>query len=387
MHGAKSELPVVSRLVQLGGLAGPGPIAGGVWAVARTQTELLRANGMHVELIGGWLAPHPPQAVGARFIRVRRPFPGAGLRGLWNPRIWHLLPRLVGRPDIAHVHLSRDFLTTVSLMRFRSLGIPVVVQTHGMLTPAHSLLVRLFDRLFGNLYRSVPGKWLALTEAEQASLAAFGIEQSRIVKIPNSVVPKQRQWAKPEAPVFIFVSRLHERKRPAVFVEAAVMMLDSGVDAQFIVAGPDQGELRRIEQMVDQSGHRDKFRILGAVTPDRVEELLASATAMVLPSVGEIVPMVVLEAAAMGTPIILTNDSGMSKDFCQADAAIVAEPNAAANASAMTDLVNSPGLATELSARSRDLFLRKWSEDQLVRSLLAAYEETAQAHRTSGKTK
>ena len=42
-------------MLQIGGLAGPGAVAGGVWAVARMQSAALVRRGAAVELVGGWL--------------------------------------------------------------------------------------------------------------------------------------------------------------------------------------------------------------------------------------------------------------------------------------------------------------------------------------------
>ena len=62
-------------VLQGGGLAGPGAAAGGVWVVARMQSEALARLGAAVDLVGGWLGVPPPAPVGTRFFRMRRPAP------------------------------------------------------------------------------------------------------------------------------------------------------------------------------------------------------------------------------------------------------------------------------------------------------------------------
>ena len=49
-------------VLQVGGLAGPGAAAGGVWAVAKTQSAALRRAGARVDLVGGWLGEIPRTA-------------------------------------------------------------------------------------------------------------------------------------------------------------------------------------------------------------------------------------------------------------------------------------------------------------------------------------
>src|SRR3954463_9897948 len=105
---ATAHSPV--NVLQVGGVAGPGALAGGVWAVARMQSAALARRGATVELIGGWLGALP--AAGAdsheRIFPVRRPFRGAHLRGLIGVglvrHVWHRSRSA----DVVQLHLCRD---------------------------------------------------------------------------------------------------------------------------------------------------------------------------------------------------------------------------------------------------------------------------------------
>ena len=110
-------------VLQVGGLAGPGAAAGGVWVVARTQSDALAGLGAEVELLGGWLGVLPDSqsapatarkgrlTVPVRLFRMRRPVPRAGLRAPISLALPRHVRRATAVADVAHVHLCRDFVT------------------------------------------------------------------------------------------------------------------------------------------------------------------------------------------------------------------------------------------------------------------------------------
>ena len=131
-------------------------------------------------------------------------------------------------------------------------------------------------------------------------------------RVVNATADPGTAWEDPQTPTFLFVSRLAPRKQPTVFVEAAIALLREGSEARFVVAGPDQGELESRAPLIDASGFQDRFDLPGELTEPQVLEALAHATAVVLPARHEPYPMVIIEAAAVGTPIILTSECGLA---------------------------------------------------------------------------
>lgn len=365
------------KVVQVGGLAGPGPIAGGVWAVANTQSKILEARGYEVCLLGGWLGRPEPNKATRKFLRLYKPFPGAGLRGLYNITLPMFLRAAASDADIAHIHLARDFLTTFSLMWFKSKSIPLVVQPHGMIAVSKNFAVQLFDLFFKRLYLTVPARWLVLTSEERSALLQFGVAETRISAITNTVRTEGYVWASPSVPEFVFVSRLQSRKQPEVFVSAAIRNLDAGRKAKFRVAGPDQGRLFSLQRLIEESGHGQHITVEGALSPHETYTLLSTATALVLPSRGEVAPMIVLEAASIGTPVILTSDCGLSEDFSRREAALVVEPEVDKVAEAMRRLIDDEDLGSRLSQRGRALFDDLWSEEAVLSVLKREYESVA----------
>ncbi|WP_290166934.1 glycosyltransferase [Arthrobacter sp. APC 3897] len=368
-------------------MAGPGAAAGGVWAVAGMQSAALRRSGQSVELLGGWLGavPAPPvidagtgtarPEMPARLFRVRRPLPGAKLRGLVSLSLPRHVARRAATADAVHVHLSRDFITTVSTVLLRRSSTPVVAQSHGMLVPSATLPVRVFDAVITRWLVRIPRLWLTLTEDEERGLRELGVDRARMRRVVNASAESMLAWSDPEQPVFLFAARLAARKQPAVFVEAALAALDAGLEASFVLAGPDQGEGRRIRELIAASPHSGRFQMAGELTAPQVQAAMAACTAYVLPARNEPYPMSVLEAAATGTPMILTDECGLAEDLSAADAAVVTAPTVASFREAMLKLAADPQRRRELGANAQRVHRKLWSTEKLAEDLTGHYLE------------
>jgi glycosyltransferase involved in cell wall biosynthesis len=101
------------------------------------------------------------------------------------------------------------------------------------------------------------------------------------------------------------VGRLSAQKGHALLVDAFARLVCGGLDARLVLAG--DGELREaIEARVREAGIPDRVTITGWVAGERVRELLRDSRALVLPSFAEGLPVVIMEAFAMGRPVIST---------------------------------------------------------------------------------
>jgi glycosyltransferase involved in cell wall biosynthesis len=173
---------------------------------------------------------------------------------------------------------------------------------------------------------------LALTRFERRQLAALaGIQADRIEILPNGVPPaRELTTADNAVPEFLFCSRMHPRKRPQLFAEAATRLSDEGVAATFKMFGADDGE-----------GAAVRARLTGAPrTPlelgparSHTDALLAltQCDVLVLPSVDEPYPMVVLEAMAFGKPVIISDSCGLADFVVQHHAGVVVRSDSMAD--------------------------------------------------------
>ena len=108
----------------------------------------------------------------------------------------------------------------------------------------------------------------------------------------------------------VCVGRLCPEKGQLLLVDAMRQLADAGVDGRLVLAG--DGEMRPIiERRIDELGLRDRVDITGWIAEADVRRHLLAARALVLPSFAEGLPMVIMEAFALGRPAISTYVAGI----------------------------------------------------------------------------
>lgn len=114
----------------------------------------------------------------------------------------------------------------------------------------------------------------------------------------------------PASKALVCVGRLSAQKGQLMLVEAFADAIDEGVDAELVLAG--DGDMRGpIETMIAQRGLADRVRITGWISGEQVRREILSARALALPSFAEGLPMVIMEAFALGRPVLSTYIAGI----------------------------------------------------------------------------
>jgi colanic acid/amylovoran biosynthesis glycosyltransferase len=113
-----------------------------------------------------------------------------------------------------------------------------------------------------------------------------------------------------EAPRLVCVGRLCEQKGQLLLIEAVAQLAREGVTLDLVLAG--EGEMRPyIEAAIARHGLQGHVRITGPITNAQVREELRQARALVMASFAEGLPVVVMEALAIGRPVLSTHITGV----------------------------------------------------------------------------
>ena len=111
-------------------------------------------------------------------------------------------------------------------------------------------------------------------------------------------------------PKLVCVGRLSPQKGHLLLVQAASKLADKRINFQLVLAG--DGELRpQIEQAISAKGLRSQVHITGWISGERVLQEMEAARALVLPSFAEGLPVVIMEAMAVGRPVLATYVAGI----------------------------------------------------------------------------
>jgi len=267
------------------------------------------------------------QDVPAQFFKAHRVAP-LGFSGIAAPAGLRWYNEHADDFDVVHVHMARDLFTLpVAALALRK-DKPLILQTHGMVDPSARLLAKPLDRALTRRVLRTADSVLYLTDYELRGLeAAAGTPLGNTSRLRNGI----RAAAAPVDPAasneLLFMSRFEDRKRPDHFVRMAHRLIEEGHDLRFALVGPDQGMLTEVLELIDGLGISDRVAYEGALPPEKTLERVSRARALVLPSVREPFPMVLLESMSVGVPVICTTGCGLAEDVRSTGAGLVCEPD------------------------------------------------------------
>jgi glycosyltransferase involved in cell wall biosynthesis len=200
----------------------------------------------------------------------------------------------------------------------------------------------------------------------------------------------------PDDFVVCTVARLAPEKNQSQLLQALRYLIDSEQRVQLsdnrgsirgLIVGPDGGCARQLETEAEQLGISDQVHFLGA-RPD-IPEILAAADAFALTSFTEGTPFALLEAMAMGLPIVATQ-VGSIVEVIDGNGFLVGVLRPEQTYKALSDLRQDPGLGRRLGRRSRKL-AQRFDIDKMMKRyeevLVEAHASAAIARAKSGQPK
>ena len=119
------------------------------------------------------------------------------------------------------------------------------------------------------------------------------------------------------------VARLEPVKGVEFFVRAVADLLEDHPDVGFAVAGAGSQE-QALRSLATMLGLQDRIAWLGNVSA--VALLLSEMDIVVLPSLSEGLPMVALEAMALGRPIVATRVGGIPEIVVDGETGVLVPP-------------------------------------------------------------
>lgn len=217
--------------------------------------------------------------------------------------------------DIIHSH---DWLTyPAGIFAKQISGKPLVIHVHAT----------DFDRSRGNVNPEVYAiEKRGMDESDhiitvsnltrQTVIEKYGQHPSKVTTVHNAVSPLEniKDFVKTERKdkVVTFLGRITMQKGPEYFVEAAHRVLEKTKGVRFVMAG--SGDM--MNQMIHLAAKRniaDKFHFTGFLRGKQVHEILAQSDVYIMPSVSEPFGISPLEAMQVGTPTIVSKQSGCAE--------------------------------------------------------------------------
>jgi glycosyltransferase involved in cell wall biosynthesis len=355
---------------------------GGPLRVAVNQAEELRRRGHQVRLLAGARGyrrlPTDVDGTPATLARVHGVVPGGGVSGLANPLLLARAWRLMDWADLVHVNLPRDLVAMPVAALARSRHKPLVLQTHGMIDASDKLLARPLDALLTRRLLIGADAVLYLTGAERRDLETVaGQRLDHASRLPNGIPAAAPVEATRDDRLVLFAARLHEQKRPEIFVEAAAEVLREVDTARFVMIGPNGGRLKSVRRRIRELDLGNRVAYLGPLDNGALLRWFGTAAVYVLPSVYEPFGMTALEAMSVGTPVVVTGSCGLAPEIERAGAGAVVAPDARSLADATVRLLRDGDLRAAAGAAGRRTAQESFSISAVVDRLEVVYRSVA----------
>ena len=252
-----------------------------------------------------------------RFLRAAALAAKVGTPGI-KGRLWPLLylveaSYLAGRlraKGVRHLHnhLGRNS-AAVAMIASELAAIPHSLTVHGPTEFDEPAALALGEKVKRSAFtvaisaygRSQLCRWSASGDWPKVRVVHCGVDPSFLRTPPSPPA---------EAPRLVTVGRLAEQKGQSVLIEAAALLRDRGIPFELTIVG--DGPMRgAIERQVAESGLGDRVVLAGWRDAAGVRQALLESRVMVLPSFAEGLPVVLMEAMALGRPVVATYVAGI----------------------------------------------------------------------------
>jgi len=220
-----------------------------------------------------------------------------------------LLARWLRQAGAEHLHAHFGTNSAAVALLCRAVGGPPFSFTvHGAAEVEKAELFHLADKIVPAAFvaavsgfgRSQLWRWARAQDWRKIHVIRCGVGED-LLQAPRTPVPS--------APRLVCVARLLQGKGHLVLVEAAGRLAAEGLDIEIDLVGdgPFRGP---IEEQIRQRGLEGKVRLSGWRNASQIRESILASRALVHPSFAEGLPVVVMEALALGRPAIATAVAG-----------------------------------------------------------------------------
>lgn len=288
------------------------------------------------------------------------------------------------RPDCMHAHFG-SIATTVAWLVSRLTGIPYVFTAHAKDIFHEEVIADDLRRKIEDAYRVITVSDFNVTYLTDE----IGVEPTQIVRIFNGLDLADFPYASPvDRPrQIIAVGRLVEKKGFDVLVDACALLLQAGtpIPCEIIGSGPEEAALRA---QIERCGVGEWVTLRGPQPQHVVKRAVQNGAAFVAPCVvgsdgnRDGLPTVLLEAMALGTPVISTDVTGIPEIVeHEKTGLMVGQHDAEALAQAMLRLVDDAALREQLAVAARGRIEADFDihrNSGLIRTLYAFAQTTHQ---------
>ncbi len=298
--------------------------------------------------------------------------------------------------DIAHAH-SPFGAGREALRIAKERGIPLVATFHSkyyddFLKVLHSeSMAKLVVANVVRFYRKCDEVW-AVSETTAKVLKEYGFD-GFIRVVPNGATLRtaredalhavETRFGIGSTPLLLYVGQINWKKNLARVLEAAAILAKNGQEFVLLMAG--QGpDMDQVQSRIDELKLADRVRLIGHIGEMEVlDALYARAAAFTFPSLYDNAPMVVREAAVMGTPAVLVAGSDAAEIIHDGANGFLCRDDADDLSRVLSGILENPVRAKEVGAAARETIPQPW--EQVMQQVAGHYDNLVQSNKSRRK--
>lgn len=292
---------------------------------------------------------------------------------------------LRGRYDIVHCHLIPSNIIAKPLAAL--CGVSAILN-HDHTNDTHraeNKILLALDR-FANRFAShlIP----VSASCRDFLMEHESIPNERITLVPNAIdlrrftpgsttkaEARQKLGVCANGSVLAGVGRLNPQKNFSLFLDVAARLASRFPDLRFLLAG-DGPEEKMLRSKASALGIADRVLFTGYVSDSRLVYLAADV--LLMPSRFEGLPMTLLEAMAMGLPVVASRLDGIAEVVDDPEDGLLAPPD---DADLFVDhvaaLISNRELAADMAKRARSKIENRYSVERLTAAVESIYDRHA----------
>ncbi len=235
--------------------------------------------------------------------------------------------------------------------------------------------VWLSERFISRAYQE--SRFIAISESSRDDLVARGIPGHRIV-VSHPGIERPQVEADLDAnrpPRIAYFGRLEPYKRVDLLLHAASRLIDRFRDLEILVIGrgPERAPL---ERLAERLGLASRTRFTGFVSDAERDALLATTRACAFPSEKEGWGLTVIEANALGTPVVASDTPGLRDSVRNGETGFLVRPgDPEAMAEALARLLEESAFSAQMQ-RAAHAWSQRFDWDRAADDMESAIEQT-----------
>ena len=288
--------------------------------------------------------------------------------------------------DIIHAHLTRA--TYFGLVACRLAGLPIVSSVH----------CRSHDVAYRYLFPHENSQIVSVSDFIRNGLLRKGVAESRIRTIyngteflsdesdentddrmremvPSEVLPLRAELSlPPDSELIGLIARVDEFKGHLVLAKAVKQIVAARPDAYFVMVGPVVPQIQReVWEITAADGVAERLRFTGV--RNDVKRLMSEMQVLTLPSRYEACSMSIIEAMAMGKPVVVTRAGGNPELIEHGVTGLLIERNPESLAAALIDILSDAGRLRMMGDAANKRARERFSASVMVDNIERLYTE------------